>query len=148
MFTMNVPKFFWSEAVLTATYLINHTPSRVLGMKTPCEMLLGENKFLVPPKVFGCTCFVRDHRPSVGKLDPRAVKCIFVGYSSGQKGYKCWSPSDRRLFVSMDETFRESIPFYGEKTDLSFMFEFDLSNTNEVSREGESNEVQNPLSGQ
>jgi transposase InsO family protein len=46
MFTMNVPKFFWSEAVLTATYLINHTPSRVLGMKTPCEMLLGENKFL------------------------------------------------------------------------------------------------------
>jgi hypothetical protein len=48
----------------------------------------------------------------------------------------------------MDETFRGSIPFYGEKTDLSFMFEFDLSNTNEVSREGESNEVQNPLSGQ
>lgn len=94
------------------------------------------------------TCFVRDHRPSVGKLDPRAVKCIFVGYSSGQKGYKCWSSSDRRLFVSMDVTFRESIPFYGEKTDLSFMFEFDLNNTNEVSREGESNEVQNPLSGQ
>jgi hypothetical protein len=53
MFTMNVPKFFWSEAVLTATYLINRTPSRVLGMKTPCEMLLGENKFLVPPKIFG-----------------------------------------------------------------------------------------------
>jgi len=120
MFTMNVPKFLWSEAVLTATYLINRTPSRILGMKTPCEMLLGENKFVVPPKVFGCTCFVRDHRPSVGKLDPRAIKCIFVGYSSGQKGYKCWSPSERRLFVSMDVTFRESVPFYGEKTDLNF----------------------------
>ena len=34
MFTMNVPKYLWSEAVLTATYLINCTPSRVLGMKT------------------------------------------------------------------------------------------------------------------
>jgi hypothetical protein len=32
-------------------------------------------------KVFGCVCFVRDHRPSVSKLDPRALKCVFVGYS-------------------------------------------------------------------
>jgi hypothetical protein len=89
MFTMNVPKFLWSEAVLTATYLINRTPLRVLSMKTPCEMLWGENKFVVPLKVFGCTCFVRDHRPSVGKLDPCTVKCIFIGYPSGHKGYKC-----------------------------------------------------------
>jgi len=72
MYTMNVSKFVWSEAVMMATYLINHMPSRVNGMKSPCEMLLGENKLLVAPKVFGCT-FVRDHRPLVGKLDPRAI---------------------------------------------------------------------------
>jgi hypothetical protein len=122
MSTMNVPKILWSEAVLTATYLINRIPSRVIGMKTPYEMLFGKNEFIVPLKVFGCTCFVRDHRPSVGKLDPCAVKCIFVGYSSTQKGYKCWSPSERRLFVSMDVTFRDSEPFYGEKIDLSSLF--------------------------
>jgi len=85
MYTMNVPKFLWSEAVVTAVYLINRTPSRLLGWKTPYEVLRGTNEFIVPPKVFGCTCFVRDHRPSVGKLDPRAVKCIFVGYSQSQK---------------------------------------------------------------
>lgn len=123
MYTMNVPKCLWGEAVLTATYLINRTPSMILGMKSPCELLLGENKFSVPPKVFGCTCFVRDHRPAVNKLDPRAVKCIFIGYPSGQRGYKCWSPSDRRTFVSMDVTFWESNPYYGEKTDLSSLFE-------------------------
>ena len=117
MHTMNVPKFLWSEAVLTAIHLINRMPSRVLGMKSPCEMLFGKNEFLVPPRVFGCTCFVRDHRPGVGKLDSQAIKCIFVGYSSGQKGYKCWSPSECRMFASMDVTFRESVPFYGEKTD-------------------------------
>jgi hypothetical protein len=55
---------------MTATYFINRTPSRVIGMKTPCEMLLGKNKFVVPLNVFGCTCFIRDHRPSMGKLDP------------------------------------------------------------------------------
>jgi transposase InsO family protein len=122
MYTMNVPKFLWSEAVMTAAYLINRTPSRILGMKTPYEMIFGKNEFVVPPRVFGCTCFVRDHRPSIGKLDPRAVKCIFIGYSSSQKGYKCWSPSERRTFVSMDVTFRESVPFYGEKTDISSLF--------------------------
>jgi hypothetical protein len=137
MFTMNVPKFLWSEAVMTATYLINRMPSRILGMKTPYEMIFGKNEFIVPPKVFGCTCFVRDHRPSVGKLDPRAVKCIFIGYPSGQKGYKCWSPSERRTFVSMDMTFRESEPFYGEKTDLSSLFDFDSPSTIDASGEGE-----------
>jgi hypothetical protein len=85
MFTMNVPKFLRSEAILTATYLINRTPTKILATKTPCEILLGANKFVVPPNIFGCTCFVRDHRPLVGKLDPRVVKCIFVGYSARQK---------------------------------------------------------------
>jgi hypothetical protein len=57
MFTMNVPKFLWSEAIMTATYLINRMPlrvcmpSRVLGMKTPYEMIYGKNELIVPPKV-------------------------------------------------------------------------------------------------
>nr|CAE05707.2 OSJNBb0065J09.3 [Oryza sativa Japonica Group] len=50
MYTMNVPKFLWSEAVMTATYLINRTPSRILGMKAPYEMVFGCNEFIVPPK--------------------------------------------------------------------------------------------------
>jgi len=83
MFTMNVPKSLWTEAVMTATYLINRTPSKVIGMKSPVTLVLGDDKFLAPLKVFGCTCFVRDHMPSVGKLDPRVVKCLFFGYPSG-----------------------------------------------------------------
>jgi hypothetical protein len=58
--------------------LINRMSSRVLGIKTPYELLFGVNEFIVPPRVFGCTCFVRDYRSKVGKLDPRAVQCIFV----------------------------------------------------------------------
>ena len=108
---------------MTATYLINRMPSKILGMQSPCQLLLNNNDFVVPPKLFGCTCFVRDHRPSVGKLDHRAIKCIFIGYSSKQKGYKCWSPTDRRTFVSMDVTFRESEPFYGGESDLSGLFQ-------------------------
>ena len=107
---------------MTVAYLMNRMPSRVLGYKTPIECLTRDTTYVVPPKVFGCTCFVKDYRPSVDKLDPKALKCIFVGYSSKQKGYKCWCPSERRMFVSMDVVFREHEPFYGEPTDLTDVF--------------------------
>ena len=62
-------------------------PSSVLNWATPYHQLF-PNKPLFPidPKVFGCTCFVRDVRPQVSKLDPKSIKCIFVGYSRVQKG--------------------------------------------------------------
>jgi hypothetical protein len=50
---------------------------------------------------------VTDYRPSVGKLYPQTVKCILIGYSSIQKGYKCWDLVARKLFVSIDVTFQE-----------------------------------------
>ena len=112
MISMNVPKQLWGQAVLTAATLINRMPSRVLEWKSPCELLQGNNSGILPLKVFGCVCFVKDSRPSVGKLDPKAVKCVFVGYSATQKGYVCWSPVEKRLFVSMDVHFRESEPYY------------------------------------
>jgi hypothetical protein len=86
----------------------------------------------------------------VEKLDPHAVKCIFVGYSSTQKGYKCWDPVGRKLFVSMDVTFREFEPYYTKKGDLDQSLE-EFSSVNESdSREGEndcehSNEDNNTL---
>ena len=136
MFQMNVPKYLWSEAVMTAIYLINRMPSRILGMKSP-ELLLGRCDFKVPPKVFCCVCFVKNHRPMVSKLDPQVVKCIFMGYASTQKGYKCWDPIGRRLFVSMDVIFREEEPYYTKKGDLDqFLEDFSLVNGSDR-REGE-----------
>jgi transposase InsO family protein len=39
LFQMNVPKLFWSDAVLTACYLINRMPSSVLNGKSPHSVL-------------------------------------------------------------------------------------------------------------
>lgn len=40
MFTTNVPNIYWEEAILTATYLINRMPTRVLRFKTPISVFL------------------------------------------------------------------------------------------------------------
>lgn len=63
-------------------------------------------------RVFGCSAFVHVHGPHRGKLDPRAIKCIFIGYASDKKEYKCYHPPSRRVYISMDVTFQESESFY------------------------------------
>jgi hypothetical protein len=46
------------------------------------------------------------------KLDPKAEKCIFIGYSLKQKGYRCFKPSTRKLQVSRDVVFDEMVSWY------------------------------------
>ncbi|PRQ16867.1 putative RNA-directed DNA polymerase [Rosa chinensis] len=116
MFQMNVPKKFWSQGVLTATYLMNRLPSRVLGFKSPLEVLKGRKIDLSHLKVFGCTCFFHIQAHQRDKLDPRADKCVFLGYSSTQKGYKCYNYVTRKLIVSRDVRFDEATPYFTRKS--------------------------------
>ena len=52
LFEMNLPKYFWSDGVLTAVYLINRMPSWTLEGKSPIEVLCPRKPlFQVPPKV-------------------------------------------------------------------------------------------------
>lgn len=62
--------------------------------------------------MFGSTCYVRDVRPSVTKLDPKALKCVFLGYSRLQKGYRCYSVELGKYLVSTDVVFSEATPFF------------------------------------
>ncbi|XP_075104004.1 uncharacterized protein LOC142178437 isoform X2 [Nicotiana tabacum] len=39
-----------------------------------------QNPYHLPLKVFGCTCFVHDHSPGSDKLQPKSIKCVFLGY--------------------------------------------------------------------
>ncbi|WJZ83952.1 hypothetical protein VitviT2T_003590 [Vitis vinifera] len=141
MFSMNVPKLFWGQAVLTAAYLINRMSSRVLKFQTPCQTLLKSfptTRLIstVPPKIFGCSVFVHINQQHRSKLDPRSLKCIFLGYSSNQKGYKCYSPVIRKFYNSMDVTFFETQPYYpkndiqGENSTQEYQF-WDLESLSE-----------------
>ena len=80
MFAMNVPKVYWGDVVLTTAYLINRMLLQTLDFRCPIELIQGSQTYNIPPKVFGCICFV--HKYVGGKLDPRALKCVFVGYSA------------------------------------------------------------------
>ena len=47
----------------------------------------------------------------MSKLNPKSLKCIFLGYSRVQNEYRCYCPSLHRYLVSADVTFLENTPF-------------------------------------
>ena len=97
MLQMHVPKRFWSYNILMDVYLINHLPSRMLDFKYPLEVLQVPSPKLAHLKVFRCSIFVHLPSSKQDKLDSRAIKCIFLGYSQTQKGYKCYDPSQKKM---------------------------------------------------
>ena len=69
MLASHVPTHHWGDAVLTACFLINRMPSSFLDNQIPHSIIFPhDHLFHVPPKVFGCTCFVHDLSPSLDKL--------------------------------------------------------------------------------
>ena len=101
-------KRFWAEATSTACYLINRSPSIPLNKKTPIEVWSGTPADYSQLRVFGCTAYAHVDN---GKLEPRAVKCVFLGYGSGVKGYKLWNPETQKVMVSRNVVFNESVMF-------------------------------------
>ncbi|RVW79573.1 Retrovirus-related Pol polyprotein from transposon TNT 1-94 [Vitis vinifera] len=115
----HVPFRFWGDAILTACYLINRMPSSVLHDQIPHSLLFPDQPlYFLPPRVFCCTCFVHILTPGQDKLSARATKCIFLGYSKLQKGYRCYSSETHRYFLSADVTFFEDSPFFSTSESL------------------------------
>lgn len=117
MLAAHVPSRFWGDAVLSATYLINRMPSRVLNFNTPHsthQSFYPSSQILttIQPKIFGCQAFIHNHRHQYSKLDPKSIKCIFLGYSPHQKGCRCYSPSTEKFYHTMDVNFFENQPYY------------------------------------
>ncbi|CAL2276208.1 unnamed protein product [Prunus armeniaca] len=119
----HVPRHHWDDAIVTAVHLINRMPSGVLTFKTPLQVLTQHRPLpsvlVLTPRIFGCVAFVHLHKNQRSKLDPCALRCVFVGYATHQKGYSCYHPPTRRTYVTLDVTFLESELFFHDPSSNS-----------------------------
>jgi len=87
--------------------------SFIVAKKSPFSSLFpNKTPFSTTLCVLGCTCFVQDLSPGLDKLSPRSIKCVFVGYSRTQKGYRHYNASTRKYLVFADVTFFESVSYF------------------------------------
>ena len=102
-------KVFWGEALLTANYLQNRSPTKAIDeYKTPYELWFGRQPNLSYLRVFGCKAYVFVPKEKRQKLDSHSNECIFLGYSEESKAYRLMDSTNRKIIISRNVIFNEN----------------------------------------
>jgi hypothetical protein len=98
----SLPLQFLDEAFITVCYLINQLPSKSLRLVTPFEHLLAKQPSYDQLRVFSSRCWPNLRPYNSTKLSFRSMPCVFLGYSSMHKGYKCHHVPIGHVYLSRD----------------------------------------------
>lgn len=86
---------YWGEAVATAAYVINRLPTSVYQGATPYERWTTHKPCINHLRIFGSPAYAHLAEDQRVKLDYKARKYVFIGYTEGIKGYKLYDPNSR-----------------------------------------------------
>jgi len=95
-----LPMALWAEAIATAVYLRNRIPNRSIGKTTPYESLYNKKPSINHLRPYGTKCFVHlpeEKRQPGTKLLPRAIEGYLIGYTSSDKIYRVYIPSQHKV---------------------------------------------------
>jgi transposase InsO family protein len=113
----SMPPSYWAEALATAVVLLNRRPSTSINNDIPYHRLYHKLPDYSMLRVFGCLCYPNLSATTPHKLAPRSSACVFLGYPSSQKGYRCLDLSTRRVIISRHVMFDETkFPFATAKS--------------------------------
>src|SRR3954466_14098380 len=100
----DLPLSFWGYALETAAFTLNRAPSKSVET-TPYELWFGKKPKLSFLKVWGCEAYVKKLMPD--KLEPKAEKCVFIGYPKETIGYTFYHRTEGKVFVAKNGSFLE-----------------------------------------
>ncbi|KAG7563872.1 Integrase catalytic core [Arabidopsis suecica] len=103
-----LPHKLWAEALFTSNYLQNLLPTKAIEDDvTPIEKWSGHKPTVEHLKVFGSICYVHIPKEKRSKLEEKAKRGIFIGYSSNSKGYRVLLLDEEKVEISRDVAFEE-----------------------------------------
>jgi hypothetical protein len=103
---------YWVEGFHTATYLLNHLPCKAINVSYPYVALYGVAPSYDHLRVFGCVCYANLSAQATHKLPPpSSTRCVFLGYSTDHKGYRCLDLSTTNIIVSRHVFDKVVFPF-------------------------------------
>jgi hypothetical protein len=104
----SLPQRFWAEAINTAVYLRNRSPTQALEGKTPFEAWHGQKPDIGHLRKFGCLAFLHVPDGKRSKLDPKARRCLLLGYvHNTKKIWRLWDIGGHRVISGADVIFHE-----------------------------------------
>ncbi|WVZ81519.1 hypothetical protein U9M48_028886 [Paspalum notatum var. saurae] len=104
------------EAVTTAVFILNRSPTQSVEGKTPHEVWHGYQPTVHFFRMFGCVAHVKAGGKPLTKLEDRSMPMVFVGYEQGTKAWRFYNPVMRCIHVSRDAVFEEDRPWdWGEE---------------------------------
>ncbi|KAI1004940.1 hypothetical protein K3495_g3273 [Podosphaera aphanis] len=98
----NLPSNLWPNIVVTVGYLMNRTPSRKLGWKTPFECVYNYKPLLSHLDILGSKVYsLKKNIPKLERLLSRAHIGYLIGWESTNI-YKVWVPSINKVINTRD----------------------------------------------
>ena len=98
----NLLPSFLGYALETAAFTLNRAPSKSVET-TPYELWFGNKPKLSFLKVWRCEVYVKKVQPD--KLEPKAEKCVFIGYPKETIGYTFYHRSEGRFSLPRMDPF-------------------------------------------
>jgi hypothetical protein len=105
----DLPQSFWAEAISTAAYLVNRSPTSTLKKISLFEAWHKKKPNISHLKIFGADAYVHvlPKARQQGKLEARGIFVIFVGYDHNTNACRFYEPISRKFYTSRDVIFDE-----------------------------------------
>ncbi|GJY95416.1 ribonuclease H-like domain-containing protein [Tanacetum coccineum] len=110
----HIPPSYWVEVLNMAALLLNLLPSTAINNEIPFTKLYNQNPTYEHLHVFGCLCY--PHIDVSHKLEPRSTPCIFFGYPTNHRGYRCLDLASNKIIISRHMRFDEDVFPFGNVT--------------------------------
>ncbi|GJS95701.1 retrovirus-related pol polyprotein from transposon TNT 1-94 [Tanacetum coccineum] len=106
------------QAVAIACYTQNCSVIRLCHGKKPYELLHEKPHDLSFFHVFGALCYPKNDSENLGKLQPKADICIFIGYAPTKKVFQIYNRRTRRIIEKIHVDFDELTAMASEHSSL------------------------------